>query len=182
MNYFSDLEGLRLAVAIEKRGAEFYMQAQDNANDPRHKALFAFLLQEELNHAAKFETLYDELKHTKNAGDDQYLFDADVSRYLQALVETQVFPRHGPQPAEPKLAHGVLETGWQHQTPGQPTAGGHTVKSILQLALQAEKDSILFYDQMMANAKFPEAKTLFAKLKAEEQVHVEKIQDLLRTL
>jgi hypothetical protein len=35
---------------------------------------------------------------------------------------------------------------------------------------------------MMNNAKFPEAKTLFAKLKAEEQVHVEKIQDLIRTL
>ncbi len=182
MNYFSDLEGLRLAVDIEKRGAAFYKQAQVRANNPDHKVLFGFLLQEELNHAAKFAAMYNELKANKSAGADEYLFDADVSRYLQVLVETHVFPPEAPLGDESELANGVLKTGWQQQVPGQSGSDGLTARGILQLALQAEKDSILFYDEMMNNAKFPAAKKVFAELKAEEQSHVEKLQELIRTI
>ncbi|BBB90823.1 MAG TPA: ferritin family protein [Methylomusa anaerophila] len=182
MNYFSDLEGLRMAVNMEKEGVEFYRQAQDRTSNPEHKLLFGFLMQEELNHAAKFESMYERLKQNKQAGDEEYLFDADVSRYLQTLVETHIFPRNNPFINEPDIANGVLETGWQTQIPGQSNAGQLTTKTILCLALQAEKDSILFYDEMMNNAKFPDAKQIFAELKAEEQSHVEKLQELIRTL
>jgi rubrerythrin len=182
MNYFSDLEGLRMAMDIEKQGAEFYRQAHDRTSNPEHKLLFSFLIQEELNHAAKFESMFKKLEQTKHAGDDDYLFDADVSRYLQTLVETHVFPQYNPFINEPEIANGVLETGWQTQTPGQNSASQLTTKTILRLALQAEKDSILFYDEMMNNARFPEAKQVFADLKAEEQSHVEKLQEIIRSL
>ena len=56
------------------------------------------------------------------------------------------------------------------------------LSTILRIALQAEKDSILFYDEMVKNARFPEAKQIFAQFKAEEQTHVEKIQAMIRTL
>ncbi len=182
MSYFSDLEGLRLAVDMERQGAAFYRQAHDGAHDPEQKMLFGFLMREELNHAAKFEAMYSELKANKSAGDEEYFFDADVSRYLQALVETQVFPRDNPFAAEPEMANGVLRTGWQDQIPGQSSSVVLKAKGILQFALQAEKDSILFYDVMMNNAKFPAAKKVFADLKAEEQTHVEKLQELIRTV
>jgi rubrerythrin len=182
MNYFSDLEGLRLAVNIEKKGVEFYRQAQERTTNPEHKLLFGYLMQEEINHASKFEAMYNTLKEKKNAGDEEYLFDADVSRYLQTLVETHVFPANNPFVNEPEMANGVLATGWQTQTPGKDSTDQQTVKSILWFALMAEKDSILFYDEMMENSRFPEAKAIFAELKAEEQSHVQKLQELIRTL
>jgi Uncharacterized conserved protein len=182
MHDFSDLEGLRLAVNIEKRGVDFYRQAKDNTHNPEHKLLFGFLMQEEVNHAAKFEALYNALKQNRNAGDEDYLFDENVSRYLQVLVETHVFPQDNLFVADPDMANGVLETGWKTQIPGQAHANELTAKSILRIALLAEKDSILFYDEMMKNARFPEAKQVFAELKAEEQSHVEKLQELIRTL
>jgi len=182
INYFSDLEGLRMAVNIEKKGVEFYREAYDRTSNPEHKLLFSFLMQEELNHAAKFESMYNTIKQNKQADSDDYLFEADVSRYLQILVETHVFPQQDLLVNEPEIANGVLETGWQTQVPGQNHSNQLTTKNILRIAFQAEKDSVLFYDEMMKNARFPEAKQVFAELKAEEQSHIEKLQELIRTL
>lgn len=173
---------MRIALNIEQKGVEFYRQAYDRTGNPEHKLLFSFLMQEELNHAAKFEAIYKTLKQKKHASDEDYLFDADVSRYLQVLVETHVFPQNNLFVNEPEIANGVLETGWKTQIPGQTNSNQLTTKSILRLALLAEKDSIIFYDEMMNNARFPEAKQVFAELKAEEQSHVEKLQELIRTL
>lgn len=158
-NYFSDLEGLRLAVEIETQGYEFYRQAYENSQVNEHKLLFSFLMQEELNHAAKFKSMYDDIKQTKDADSDTYLYDPEVSRYLQVIVEGHIFPRQE-------------NTAWYI---GQL----QTVEGVLETALQAEKDSILFYDEMMNNARFPQAKEIFAELKAEEQTHVVKLREML---
>lgn len=171
-----------MAINIEKQGFEFYRRAYDRTTDSQHKLLFSFLMQEELNHSARFESMYNTLKQNKKANDEEYLFDAEVSRYLQVLIETCIFPQYNPFANDPEIANGVLETGWKGQTPGQSRPHQLTTKTILRIALQAEKDSILFYDEMMNNAKFPEAKQVFAELKTEEQTHVEKLQELIRAL
>jgi rubrerythrin len=181
-NYFSDLEGLRLAVDIETNGYKFYRQAHENAQNEEHKLLFSFLMQEELNHAAKFKSMYENLLKTKAADSDDYLYDPEVSRYLQVLVDTHIFPQNASFKSDPAIANGVLATGWQWQTPGQKNPGSLTAEAILRIALQAEKDSILFYDEMMNNARFPDARQIFAELKTEEQTHVAKLQEMIRTL
>jgi rubrerythrin len=38
---------------------------------------------------------------------------------------------------------------------------------------------VLFYDELTNNAKFPDAKKIFAQLKAEEQSHVVKIREMI---
>ena len=45
-------------------------------------------------------------------------------------------------------------------------------------AIQAEKDSILFYDELARHAKFEEARAIFLKLKAEEQKHIIKLREM----
>lgn len=182
MNYFSDLEGLRIAIDIEKNGFEFYQKAYESTTNLEHKLLLGFLMQEESNHAAQFQAIYEKLQQNKTTSDEEYLYDAEVSRYLQALVETLIFPQNNPFANNSDLANGVLESGWQWQTPGENDVDKVSLNTILRIALQAEKDSIFFYDEMVKNARFPEAKQIFAEFKAEEQAHVEKIQGMIRTL
>lgn len=180
MSHFSDLEGLRLAMEIEAQGYEFYRKAHDSSTNPQHQLLFSFLMQEELNHTEKFKHIYESLKH-KDTSEDEYLFDPEASRYLRVLVETRIFPSTAIFSNEHELANGILQTGWTYQTPGH-SSSVLTTEAILMFALQAEKDAILFFDEMMTNAKFPEAKKVFAELKAEEQAHVTKLQDLIVNL
>lgn len=158
-NLFSDLEGLRIAVEIETRGREFYHQAYQQASQPAHKELFLLLMNEEIHHQEKFTEIYNVVKARKEAHADDYLFDPDTSRYLTVIAEHHVFPR--PADAAQKIAE--LKT----------------VEAILATAMHAEKDSILFYDELAAHAKFAEARQIFAALKAEEQTHVVKIREMM---
>lgn len=160
-NLFSDLEGLRIAVEIEARGREFYRQAAEQAARLEHRELFLWLMNEEIQHEKKFAGLLDNLKTCKEAHTEEYLFDPETSRYLTVLAEHHVFP--APAAAKQKIAE--LKT----------------VGAILETALQAEKDSVLFYDQLAASAKFDAARQAFALLKAEEQGHIVKIREMIKT-
>ncbi|HMM21136.1 MAG TPA: ferritin family protein [Selenomonadales bacterium] len=158
-NLFSDLEGLRIAVEIEVRGREFYRQAAEQAAKDEHRELFQWLADEECTHEAKFAGILSQISACKEAHSDEYLFDADTSRYLTVIADHHVFPKA----ADAKAAIAELKT----------------VGAILRTALQAEKDSVLFYDELARNAKFDAAKEVFALLKAEEQAHVVKIRQML---
>lgn len=103
--------------------------------------------------------LTDSLKSKKQANEDEYLFDLETSRYLTVLAEGHIFPTDNQ--VEVKLSEAV------------------SVEEILKMAIQAEKDSILFYDELAEKSKFNEAKSIFIRLKEEEQVHVVKLRKIL---
>ena len=153
---FSDLEGLRIAIDIETRGQEFYRQAAVYAKKAEHKDLFETLMNEESQHRETFMKIYNKVKEQKDAFNDDYLFDADTSRYLTVLAEGHVFPD------ATKSAHKIAELD--------------TVGAVLAAAIQAEKDSILFYDELACHAKFEVARNIFELLKKEEQGHVVKLR------
>ncbi|MBP2627553.1 MAG: rubrerythrin [Firmicutes bacterium] len=156
---FNDLEGLRIAVDIETRGQEFYRQASSYAEKAEYKNLFLMLMNEEIQHKETFMNLYNKIKDQKEAFADDYLFDSEVSRYLTVLAESHVF-------SEPdKAARKIAEL--------------NTIGAILEVAIQAEKDSILFYDELARNAKFEEAIKIFNLLKQEEQGHVVKLRKIM---
>lgn len=159
---FSDLEGLRIAISIEASGRDFYQQAYDQATEKSHKDLFHLLKSEEVVHYETFSKIFAQISENKEAGSDEYLFDEDSSRYLTALAEGHIFPTA--ENAKVKLAEAT------------------TVVEILRMAIQAEKDSILFYDELATHSKFPEAKKIFTILKAEEQTHVVKLRQILDAL
>jgi rubrerythrin len=156
---FSDLEGLRIAVDIEARGREFYRQAYSYSKSLEHKNLFLLLMNEEIHHLETFSNIYDKVKAQKEAVSDEYLFDPETSRYLTVLSEGHVFPE------EHKSAKKIAELD--------------TINAILEVAVQAEKDSILFYDELARSSKFEEARKIFTLLKQEEQGHVVKLREMM---
>jgi rubrerythrin len=158
-NLFSDLEGLRIAMAMEARGRDFYQQAYQQAVSPTHKELFLWLKNEEIHHLERFTNLFKTLDARKEAHASEYLFDPETSRYLTVIAEEHVFPK--PYDA------------------AKHVSGLTSVQAILQAAMQAEKDSVLFYDELAAHAKFPEARDIFRLLKGEEQGHVVKLREII---
>jgi len=156
---FSDLEGLRIAVDIETRGQEFYRQASVYAKKAEHKDLFLFLMGEESQHREAFMKIYNQVKEQKEAFNDDYLFDFDTSRYLTVLAEGHVFPDAA------ESAHKIAELD--------------TIGAVLTAAIQAEKDSILFYDELARQAKFDVARNIFEILKKEEHGHVVKLKTMI---
>lgn len=159
---FSDLEGLRIAISIEASGRDFYQQACDQATDESHKNLFKLLKSEEVVHYETFSKIFQKVSENKEAGSEEYLFDEETSRYLTVLAEGHIFPTA--KNAIVKIAEAT------------------TIVEILRMAIQAEKDSILFYDELATHSKFPEAKKIFMVLKAEEQTHVVKLRQILDSL
>lgn len=159
---FSDLEGLRIAMSIEASGRDFYQQAYQQAKEDSHKDLFSLLKREEVAHYETFRGIFNQVKENKEAGSDEYLFDEETSRYLTVLAEGHIFPTG--ENAEVKIAEAS------------------TIVEILYMAIQAEKDSILFYDELASKSKFEEAKKIFTLLKAEEQIHVVKLRQILDAL
>ena len=56
---FSDLEGLRIAVEMERRGEAFYRRAAKISKSPETVALLNQLMEDEKRHGAEFQRLYD---------------------------------------------------------------------------------------------------------------------------
>ena len=156
---FSDLEGLRIGMEMEVEGRDYYQKASEKVENPEHKALFQLLKSEEMVHYETFSKMYAKIREEKQVESDEYLFDADSSRYLTVLVENHIFPKK--EQAQSKVDE--LKT----------------TEAILRSAIEAEKNSILFYDELANQSKFEDTRKIFLALKAEEQTHVVKLTRLL---
>ena len=100
-----------------------------------------------------------------------------------ALAFCRLLERWGKGDAVPATA-GAREAALRHAADRAETAiaGLHGVSDILRLALHLEKDSILFYHELLAGAPWPEAKALIEKVIAEERRHVVFIHEKLESL
>jgi rubrerythrin len=163
MKNYSILEAVEVALMMEEEGIRFYTLAEKQAGNPEMKKLFALLRSKEHQHIETFRRLYGDL--TARTGDpdaELWLLDAEVSAYFRAFVEAAVFPTKG--------------------SAEQALAGLRGVGDVLRLALRLEKDSILFYHELLAGAPWPEARTLIGKVIVEERRHVVLINEKLASL
>ncbi|NLP41491.1 MAG: ferritin family protein [Veillonellaceae bacterium] len=152
----NELDGLRVAIEIEKRGHEFYQQAYNQSQEAEHKDLFLLLRDEETHHMEKFQKVLNKVQTTKSECES---FTAETAAYLSALASDHVFPK------EEEAARTI--------------ASLKTIDTILAVAMQAEKDSILLYDELAGKSKSEETRKVFAALKAEEQQHVVKLREMI---
>ena len=159
---FNDLEALEIAIQIEKRGENFYKQVSSLTDDYSIKAMLEELAEQERDHAATFQKIYNELSQSKEDFDDTYLYEPEVSAYLRAMTESSVFP------SEARLKEIV--------------DGLRDIKDVLTIGIQAEKDSILFYTEMTINARYIAAKDAFRRLLKEEKEHLIDLQTKLKAL
>ncbi|MDR3567043.1 MAG: ferritin family protein [Syntrophobacteraceae bacterium] len=151
---FNSGEVFQTAIVIEKNGLSFYERASQAVKDPEIAELFASLAKDEVAHKKRFEALLsalpEELKRTTVADPDQ-----EIDLYIRALADQHIFGA-GEKPigAEAKLG---------------------TVEDVLKLAIQFEKDSVVFYlgmQEVTCEGKGKEAAELLVK---EELRHVRRL-------
>ena len=163
MKNFSILEAIEVALMMEEEGIRFYALAENKTRDRAARELFALLRDKEHLHVETFRHLYGDLVAREGDPDAElWLLDTEVSSFFRAYVAAAVFP-----------TKGAAETA---------IAGLHDVSEILRFALRLEKDSILFYHELLAGAPWPEAKALLEKVIAEERRHLVFINEKLASL
>ena len=119
MSYdFNADEVFEMAEQMERNGEKFYKNAATTIDDEAHKKLLQDLAAMEVDHEKTFKAMRSELKAAEKSAT---VFDPDgeAALYLRALVDTRVF-------FEKKIDVSSME-------------------KILKAAIEAEKDSIVFY-------------------------------------
>lgn len=145
---FNALEVMQMAKDIEERGKNFYLKQAEATEDRDLRELFKQLAADEQDHYEKFVALTEELKAEGERAD--YLYEEDVSAYFKNLVEFSIFPKDDSDESLEAL---------------------NDTKKALRLAIQAEKDAILFYKEMCDNND-DKALDAVKKLIKEEKQHL----------
>jgi len=149
---FSLLEAVELAVGIEEEGERFYALAAAKTEDAAMKQLFQTLREKEILHRKTFQKLYEEMAERQGTADAAlYLLSPEIAAVFHGYVETAVFPVRG-------AAVQVI---------GQC----ESAEDVLRLGMQAEKDSILYYHELLRHSPYPEARELVERIIAEEHTH-----------
>ena len=115
---FSANEVFQMAIQMEKNGAAFYRKAAEAAADEKNKKFLQELADMEVEHERTFTDLRQQLTEQERAAT---VFDpeGEAAMYLKALVDTRVF-----------FEKDIDVT---------------SMRDILMAAIEAEKDSIVFY-------------------------------------
>ena len=156
--FYSADEIVDIAVRIEENGQKFYSACAESTSDANLKKVFNHLADQEEKHKSTFEKLREKMADYKL---DSATYTDEVDLYIKALADSQVF---SPGTDVVRLAK---ETG--------------DVLSLLSLAIGAEKDSILFYGEMLELTEDAQRKTISAIVR-EEQSHVVELTSLKRAI
>ena len=154
--FFNEIEAAKIAQNMERHGLEFYQKAAAQAKDAATRDVFLRLAEDEKKHLARFEELEEILQADRRAKKG-YSDDADLAAYIDRLVETQVFAEEG---AVARLAEQVTSD-----------------YEALAVAIRAERDAILFYQEMSDFIDSKAAREAFGRILEEERDHLRTLGD-----
>ncbi len=147
-------EILKMAIEIEKNGKAFYDEVVQAVKDEKAKSVFQFLSDEEVKHEKTFRAMLMEIE---SIAADTPFDNSEVTRYFQSLIGQKVFPsRH-----EGKYLKDEL---------GDPSVAAR-------IALGLEKDSILFYHEMVPVTQEKDH-AVIERIIEEERDHIRRIIQL----
>ncbi len=115
-------EAFRIAVQIEANGVKFYNKAAENSTDSKVKQYFLELADMEKEHIKIFTQMRKEFGEKQDDFLDPF---EEVKAYLRAFVDGKVFSLD--------------------EDPSEKLTGHETYKDILSIAINLEKESIVFY-------------------------------------
>ena len=158
---FNAGEVFEIAIEIEENGRLFYEKAQAKADDEEVKKVFASLGAAEVEHKQRFADLKSQLPEpsTKSEVWDP---DNETDQYLKMMADMHVF-REG-QGVEAELDKIS------------------SAEEALKLAIQFEKDSIIFFLSMQDFTKDEQSRGLIGQLVKEEQEHLKLLTRQLKNL
>ena len=155
--FFSGSELLEIAMGIERNGMAFYQALADKTGKGDVKDAYNYLAGEEKKHLDTFQGMSDSLGQAKptETYTDEYML------YLKSLVDTTVF---------------------SNVTEAQQKAGKVVNESeALDIGIQAEKDSILFYSELQSLVRERDREVVINTLD-EEKKHLRQLSELKRKL
>jgi len=158
LHVFSNLEGVRIAMEMERRGESFYRRAAKVSRDPETVELLLHLAADEQNHREQFERLYQQ---AQGAGVSSDAYDEETNAYLTAIAADIVFPQ------------GLM---------GLRSEGFENPQAVLMHAIRSEKDSILFYTELKEHAADEDARRVFDEIARQERGHMFRLQRQLDLL
>ena len=147
---FSIREIFDLAIRIEKNGERFYRDAMEKTSNPSLKSLLEWLADQEVEH----ENWFLERKKMLETKGNDFELEEMGSSILQGILGDQSF----------SLREADLSKI-------------DSVEALIQLAVEFEKDSILFYEMITSLIVDDETSERLNEIIAEENRHIELLVD-----
>ncbi|MFP4028056.1 MAG: ferritin-like domain-containing protein [Candidatus Brocadiia bacterium] len=158
---FNADEIFEMAERIERNGRRFYLAAAENTDNEELERMFRELAEIESEHEELFHKKRKELSD-KEAPDGGYDPDWDVPRYLDSLADTKVFK--------------------VHEDVSEELNGDESPEEILQMAIQAEKDSVVFYLGIKDSVAEAMGQDKVEWLIDQEMSHIDELRSLFQKL
>lgn len=147
---FSIREVFDLAIQIEKNGEQFYRDAIKRISNPSLKSMLEWLADEEVKH----QSWFSERKEGLETKGEALELEEMGSGILQSILGDQSF----------SLKEADLSKI-------------DNVEALIQLAIEFEKDSILFYEMIGSFIEDIETSEKLNAIIAEENHHIELLED-----
>jgi len=154
---FNADEIFEIAEQIERNGVTFYRHAAEVALDAGQKQKLLDLAEMELSHERTFASMRMEQADTPLSFDP----NGEAARYLDALADGRIFD----------LRSDLIED-----------LAGKTIEEILKIAIELEKESIVFYLGLRDLVSESMGKERVAPIIAEEMSHITLLSDELAAL
>ena len=151
---FSGAEIVEMAIEIEKNGRAFYREMGKNSRDAKAKELFLFLVDEEQKHLERFRQMLERVK----SYEPPEAYPQEYFAYMSALVGGQVFT--------------------QKDKGAELAARVKSDKEGMEMAITAEKDSILLYEGLKKLVPQQEI-GLVDDVIREEQAHLAQLTSMI---
>lgn len=154
---YSAEEIVRIAVEIENNGNRFYREAARLSRSQPAADLFKMLAEDEIKHRDYFESLGRQVPKSPLAE----AYPGELELYLKALADAAIFNQ---------------QKGFK-----AITAAAFNEAQALELAVGAEKDSILYYHELLAFVP-EDQKVHVRKILDEERRHLTSLRAFAQTL
>ncbi len=152
---YSAKELIKLAMLIEERGEDFYLEAVNVANDEKIKELLKTLAEEESKHRAKFLDIKRSIDDVKK----QDLLEKVSIFFMDSAFGERFFS------ADKKAIESI-----------------ENLEKAVEFAISLEEESILFYEILKGLAMDEQALSVLEIIIEEEKSHIEVLKNILEKL
>ena len=151
---FSHEQIIQFAASIEQRGVQLYTAAAGKVNQEAARNILLHLAEQEKKHEATFRRLYMDI--TENRKAVPQAIDDEAAGYISALVSAEVFPAK-----DDAFLKGI-----------------ETLSDCLAAGIKTEKNSILFYQELISFGWDADSKQTLNSILQEEKKHLVQLKDL----
>lgn len=151
---FNADEVFQIAIEIEENGKTFYEKALAVVDDPQVQTVFKELALQEIGHQKKFQELKRSLPAQAGSGQVQDP-DRQLGDYIKMMADQHVFRTSAGVEQRLKAVTNTLDA--------------------LRLAIEFEKDSVIFFLTMQDATDATQGRDLIGLLVKEEQEHLRRL-------